>query len=157
MIISFIGDGTSGSKSGLKYLVVAELPEIGEENVIYLVPKEDPKTMDEYDEYVWLTGKWENLGTSKIDLSQYYTKTETDSQINKAVSGKVDNDTYTAYTANTTSEIARKASQTDLNAVSGQVSTNTTDIATINSNKVELTATLEDGTTVTYNLLGTHA
>lgn len=43
--------------------------------------------------------------------------------INEAVSGKVDTSTYTAYTADTATALAGKASQSDLEAVSGAVET----------------------------------
>ena len=51
-----------------------------------------------------------------------------------ATGNYVTNNTYTAYTAATASEIAGKASQSALNTVSGQVSSNTTNISTVSGN-----------------------
>ena len=55
--------------------VVATRPEVGEENVIYLVPK-DPKNENVYNEWIYINSKWELIGSTEIDLSNYYTKTE---------------------------------------------------------------------------------
>lgn len=75
--------------------VVETLPETGEKFVIYLVPiqeaseqeePEEPTTQisDTYNEYIWTTddngenGKWESIGTTKVNLDDYYTKNEVD-------------------------------------------------------------------------------
>ena len=50
-----------------------------------------------------------NIPISEIfDASNYYTKTDTDTKISEATSGKVDNDTYTAYTAATDTTLQGK-------------------------------------------------
>ena len=56
--------------------VVAELPAIGEEGVIYFVPKADGETGDEYDEYTYTDGDWELLGSAQVDLTNYALKSE---------------------------------------------------------------------------------
>ena len=63
-----------------------ELPEIGEGNKIYLVPKTGTDNNNEYDEYIYINNKWETLGTITIDLSNYYDKNE----INTLLNNKVD-------------------------------------------------------------------
>lgn len=45
-------------------------------NVIYAVPSDNPKEQDVRIEYVYINNAWEILGTTKIDLSNYYTKAE---------------------------------------------------------------------------------
>ena len=58
-------------------------------NVIYLVPKNPAQTDNIYDEYINTNGTsegWEKIGDTEIDLSNYYTKTQTDNLL----SGKVD-------------------------------------------------------------------
>lgn len=54
---------------------VEELPEIGEENIIYLVPKHEEH--QEFDdicyEYIWDNEQWETIGLTQIDLSNYVT------------------------------------------------------------------------------------
>ena len=61
--------------------VVDELPEQGESNVIYLVPNEQSDD-NEYEEYIWVNNKWELIGTTKVDLTPYYTSAQVDDLIN---------------------------------------------------------------------------
>ena len=73
--------------------VVEVLPESGEQYTIYLTPQQvttatettteqQEARIDIYDEYIWITnesgGKWEFIGTTKVDISDYYTKNEVD-------------------------------------------------------------------------------
>lgn len=60
---------------------VDALPAVGEENIIYLVPKVAPATG--FDEYIWLADEqdYELIGTTNIDLSDYYTKSEVDTKV----------------------------------------------------------------------------
>lgn len=74
---------------------------------IYLVPSTS-ETTDMYKEYIYVNNAWELLGIQKADLTNYYTKTETDTLL----SGKADSST--------------------VSSLSGQVSTNTGDITAIN-------------------------
>lgn len=66
----------------LEISVVDALPATGEAGKIYLVPNtgEDKNVKDEY---LWVNGKWELIGTTKIDLSAYAT-TES---VTSAISG----------------------------------------------------------------------
>lgn len=52
------------------YKVVTELPETGEENIIYLVPKAGEGN-DVHDEYIWVNSTYELIGTTAVDLSGY--------------------------------------------------------------------------------------
>lgn len=61
--------------------VVDQLPEQGESNVIYLVPNEQSAD-NEYEEYIWVNNKWELIGTTKVDLTPYYTSSQVDDLIN---------------------------------------------------------------------------
>lgn len=63
------------SASGLHYELVEELPEEGEANVIYLVPNGN-ELNNFYDEWFYFNGKWEPLGSTGIDLSNYWSKEE---------------------------------------------------------------------------------
>ena len=68
--------------------VVDELPESGEQNVIYLVKKDTGSEQnDVYDEYIWITDEdgtshWEHIGSTAVDLSDYYTKEEITALLN---------------------------------------------------------------------------
>lgn len=51
--------------------VVDSLPETGVSNTLYYVKKTDPESQNEFDEYMWINGKWEFIGTSELELSNY--------------------------------------------------------------------------------------
>jgi hypothetical protein len=77
--------------AGMKYKVVNELPATGEAGTFYLVPKQSAGTGDVYDEWIWLptrgtvTAHFEHIGSTEIDLSNYYTKTEADDLLDDKV------------------------------------------------------------------------
>ena len=68
------------------FVVVNELPEIGESNHIYLVAREYSEG-NIYDEYIWIgtTQSFEKIGNTDIDLSNFYNKGEVDSFLNNKV------------------------------------------------------------------------
>ena len=77
--------------AGVTYLVVDSLPSTGVNGTIYLVPKQDAETGDVYDEYIWLPARglvpahFEHIGSTVVDLSNYYTKTEADDLLDDKV------------------------------------------------------------------------
>lgn len=60
----------------LRIEIVSTLPETGESNVIYFLPMADPKELNLYEEYIWINEGYELIGTTQIDLSGYWSKTE---------------------------------------------------------------------------------
>lgn len=91
--ISTIDDGTvTGAIDYLKDLidllpkfdikVVPTLPTTDiSETTIYLVPAQETDTNDLYSEYIYVDNAWELLGVQRVDLDNYYTKTEIDAMI----------------------------------------------------------------------------
>lgn len=72
----------------LKRVVLAKgstLPTTGEDNTIYMLP-DLTESDNEYTEYFWVNGKFEKLGGSKTDLTNYPSKDEMTSAINSAKS-----------------------------------------------------------------------
>lgn len=65
--------------------IVDALPLTGKDNVLYLVPKKG-SNKDIYNEYIWTGTDYELMGTTAVDLSDYYAKEE----INKLLDKKVD-------------------------------------------------------------------
>ena len=64
--------------NGVEYIQLTELPEQpleGHKAAFYLIPNEG-QANNLFDEYIWYGEKWELFGTTKIDLSDYYTKKE---------------------------------------------------------------------------------
>lgn len=83
-----------------RYELEATLPEppgAGTMGIIYLVPSANPKQQNIKDEFITVlesgTYKWEQIGSTSIDLSNYYTKGQTDSAISTAL-----NSALAAYT-----------------------------------------------------------
>ncbi len=60
-----------GGISMFEFIIVDELPVTGLPGKIYLV-KEDEALLDIYNEYAYIDGEWEKLGTTAIDLSAYW-------------------------------------------------------------------------------------
>ena len=111
--------------TGFTAKAVDALPETGEDNIIYLVKNEEStEAQNVYDEYLWINGAFEKLkSTDKIDLSDYYTKSQADTLL----AAKQDRLTYddvptqgsnnavtsgTVYTA-----LAAKANAADINSI----------------------------------------
>ena len=68
-------DDAIGGITGVEFRVVEALPETGEAGVIYLMAHSHG-TQDIYDEYIWVTDKFEKIGNTDIDLSQYAQKAD---------------------------------------------------------------------------------
>ncbi len=102
-------------------IVTNELPETGEPNKFYLVPKTDSQEQDLFDEFIWLNNTWEWITTKQIevDLSEYVKNTDyptsTKAGAVKIVSGQYGighNDTAGLYTIQASkNEIDGKVSQ----------------------------------------------
>jgi len=69
------------ARIGFRVVQVEELPETGaDDHTLYLVPNESG---DGYDEYLWIDNAWESVGSTEVDLSDYYTKTEAETNFLK--------------------------------------------------------------------------
>lgn len=96
-----------GGMTTIKFVIVEELPETGDNNVIYLIEHvasggdliwhediNDPLAEDEYDvydEYVWLPDgqTFEKIGTTQVTFADYYTKSEIDMMIQSVGNGTI--------------------------------------------------------------------
>ena len=76
-----------GQLSTLSFEVVDSLPETGETNKIYLVPKTQGQSQNGYDEYIFINETWEKIGSTDIDLSQYATQDFVIQQVTSATQG----------------------------------------------------------------------
>lgn len=56
--------------------IVQTLPQTGESNIIYLVPKSTAQTNNYYDEYIYTNNNWEKIGDTEIDLTNYVQNTD---------------------------------------------------------------------------------
>lgn len=55
---------------GISYSIVETLPVTGEAGVIYLISNNGANP-NSYDEYIWITDKFEKIGTTEVDLTGY--------------------------------------------------------------------------------------
>ena len=62
--------------TGFHAEIVTELPAVGQKNILYLVAKSSAASGDGYDEYLYLNGAWERVGSTDIDLSGYVQASE---------------------------------------------------------------------------------
>ena len=60
-----------GSVTGISFEVVESLPSTGESGKIYLVAHAHGEK-DQYDEYIYYNNSWEKIGSTDIDLSNYW-------------------------------------------------------------------------------------
>lgn len=106
----------------VKVTVVAELPPTGEENTIYFVPQDGGSGTNIKDEYMWIEGKWELIGTTEVDLTPYQTKEDqTLATTSKQVVGAINE-------VKTTADSALAASTANTTALSGKAAVDASNI-----------------------------
>lgn len=75
-------DEMIGSLQSITLEIVQTLPTTGNAGTIYLVPvyipETDPPELDYYTQHIYTNSAWQQIGTTKVDLTNYYTKTEVD-------------------------------------------------------------------------------
>ena len=63
-------------------IIVPSLPEQGmNENTIYMVPALETEEQNKYDEYMYINDKFELIGSTGVDLSDYYTTEQVDNKL----------------------------------------------------------------------------
>lgn len=82
-VTTAINNAISGI-TGIRFEVVSALPTTGTAGTIYLIAHQHT-TQDIYDEYIYVNGKWEKLGTTDMDLSNYVTKSDIASLTNSEI------------------------------------------------------------------------
>ena len=97
-----------GGITSFEYEVVQTLPSTGEAGKIYLVAN-GGTTPNIYDEYIWVNNAFEKIGTTEIDLSNYYTKTQTDTLL-----GAKANQSTTYTKAEVDTALGNKANSSDV-------------------------------------------
>jgi hypothetical protein len=125
---------------------------------IYLVPKTTAGTQDAYDEYINLDGTtagWEHIGSTEVDLTNYYTKTETDGllvdKVDKVTGKGLSTEDYTTaektklaslstYSAGDGIDISNGVISTD-NLQSGDMSDIVSPLPGVVSNRVKYSTT----------------
>ena len=68
----------------LKKEVVTSLPSTGKEDIIYLLKNKNDNN-NFYTEYLWIGGKWEIIGDTKVDLTDYAKKSDIKTKLSEMV------------------------------------------------------------------------
>ena len=70
--------GDKGDAGSIKFVVVPELPAVGDGSTIYLLPSAESVEGDAYDEYIYHDGAWEKIGSASVEvnLDEYVKKTD---------------------------------------------------------------------------------
>lgn len=76
----------SSMAGGIELAVVAVLPVTGDSNTIYLLRREVGSNV--YDQFVWFNNAWQQVGSTEVDLSQYYTKDEVNQLLSQVDANK---------------------------------------------------------------------
>ena len=74
-VYDFVTNAIAGI-SGFHAEIVSELPASGQSNILYLLAKSSAASGDGYDEYLYINGAWEIIGSTDIDLSGYVQASE---------------------------------------------------------------------------------
>lgn len=76
-------DALVGSLTHINIKIVSSTDDVTEPNVIYLVPMSSGESGDYYNEYILVNGSPELIGNTRVDLSDYYTREQTNDLLNK--------------------------------------------------------------------------
>ena len=104
--------------AGLHREIVTSLPATGDENIIYMVLDQTASSPDIYDEWLWTNGAYEHIGSTRVDLTDYYNKTQVDTALSgkantaTSLSGYGITDAYTKTEVDTA--LSGKASTSDI-------------------------------------------
>ena len=120
-------DSIIESVTSISFEVVTELPTTGESNKIYLKLKEESAN-NSYEEYIWINEKWELIGSTEVDLSNYVTTDDFTSTLESYVKSEDLSNTLSEYITSEQLTTALSSKQDTL--VSG------TNIKTINSQSI---------------------
>lgn len=124
----------------LKKEVVISLPSTGKDDVIYLLKNKNDNN-NFYTEYLWIGGKWEIIGDTKVDLTDYAKKTE----IPKNISELREDSTHRTVT-----DAEKEKWNNKVDAVTGKgLSTN--DFTDVAKEKVDAIPTNPKYTDTTYS------
>ena len=81
-VVKKINEAIANVAGGLKFEIVDTIEDLptwcDDSSTIYLVPSEKTESNQYYNEYLWMNGRWEKLGDTRVNLAPYYTELEVD-------------------------------------------------------------------------------
>lgn len=130
-----IAQAVSGIQ-GFDAQAVERLPQTGKKGILYLVANSG-NGQNVYDEYLWVTDKFEKLGTREIDLTAYAKKSEIPTKVSQLAN---DSGFLTAVPEEyvTDSELSQKGYETT-QSVDGKLQSyvKTSDLETITTGEID--------------------
>lgn len=116
-------DNKIAESAGLHREIVNSLPATGDNNTIYMVLDPNASSPDVYDEWLWVNGTYEHIGSTRVDLTDYYNKTQVDTALN----GKADTSAIpTALSQLTADATHRLVTDTEKSTWNGKANSATT-------------------------------
>lgn len=128
--------------------VVDTLPTDNISNTTVYLVKSSAEVSNLYTEYIYVNGNWEELGEQTVDLSNYYTKQETDAAIEAAMTEGGGAKLYEEYGENTDGALTQKFVSDVLNSKVVKIGSNSQSGATINSVAIGIDAKAQANSTV---------
>lgn len=95
--------------------VVDVLPDVGEDGILYLVPKDEKSNDNTYNEYLFINNAYELIGDTAVDLSDYVT-TE---KLTQSLDGKQDN--LSDEQIQNIADVPNKANKSDIPTATSQL------------------------------------
>ena len=81
-VVAKINEALGNVAGGLKFEIVDTIEDLpawcDDSSTIYLVPSEKTESNQYYNEYLWMNGRWEKFGDTRVNLAPYYTELEVD-------------------------------------------------------------------------------
>lgn len=128
-----------------KILIVTTLPSVGDEATLYLVKTGDDAG-NEYTEYVYVNGEWEEIGTQELDLSDYAKAADLET-----VSGVVENLSYEFESVD--EKLAGLAAvNAEQNVIINEINSGLTELDVLKADKAELESLIAAKEAEIYNL-----
>ena len=128
-----------------KIVIVTSLPSVGDEATLYLVKTGDDAG-NEYTEYVYVNGEWEEIGTQELDLTGYATVADLE-----IVSGVVENLSYEFESVD--EKLAGLAAvNAEQNVIINEINSGLTELDVLKADKAELESLIAAKEAEIYNL-----
>ena len=147
--ITIINNVISSSAAGVKLEIVQTLPVSDiDPQTIYLVPSSAPGTSNVYDEYIYVNNAWENIGSTSVDLTNYYTKTEVGSLFTSqsTAQSEVDSSQNVSISSLSTENASQTSQITSLSISASETASVVSSLSTTQSTQAETISSLSTDT-----------
>lgn len=156
-----ITNGVISANPGISMTIVNALPtEDISATTIYLVPSATSATNNIYDEFVYVNNQWEQIGSTAIDLTNIYTKTEVNSLLTSQSTSQstIDSTQNSQLTSLTNKDTSLSLSMSEVASSAASLSTENSaqgvSISSLTSTANSMTSEVGSLTTATSEMAG---